>query len=97
MNKLDILILLTSISITPFSIFMSIVSHGSILPTLTKHETWTIEYSPMIFTSLVGIYFSVVRYNKSSNNLVFIVTGVFNFILLLFFTYTMLFLWGEKY
>jgi len=97
MKYSNLITFVITLLISPSIILISIVSNGRILPSLTNHETWTIEYTPMILSSLLGFCLAVLVYRKTGWRAGVILSCTLNLLIALFFTYTVLTLWGDKY
>jgi len=78
-------------------ISLSIVTQGKILPSLNNHETWTIEYLPMIITSVIGIVIAYTGLLKTKRKPWFYAIAAFNALLGLIFLAAIVYLWGEKF
>jgi len=86
-----------SLVLTPILIFFSRLTEGAILPSLTSHNTWTIEDTPMILSSIVGVYLASRGYSKTRKKSLMIIACAFNIALGLFHIYALITLWGEKF
>jgi hypothetical protein len=85
-----------SFAITPAIVFASVVTQGRILPSLSSASTWTIEYVPMILTSLTGVFFSFKGRKATNARNIFYITFFLNILLAGAFVYTVIHLWGDK-
>jgi hypothetical protein len=86
-----------SIIMSPILILISVFTQGSILPTLTDHKTWTIEYIPIVLVSIFGVFLAFKGYEKIKKKNWFYPICAFNLIIGLFYVYSTIILWGDKY
>ena len=86
-----------SISLVPILIFLSSATSAQILPSLNHHKSWTIEDAPMVLFSIVGIYLAYLGYKKKKNKVLLYIAMSLNILFGIFFSFTMYYLWGEKF
>ncbi len=78
-------------------IAVSIITEGQMLPSLTDHKTWTIEYTPMILASIFGVFVAYKGFSKTHKKTWFYTSIIFNILIGLFFLCASIYLWGEKF
>lgn len=83
--------------IAPLFLCVSVLTKGAILPTITSKETWSIEYIPILFSSIAGVFFAFKGFSSIKKKWLSIFIVCFNVIIFLFFLCALIFLWGDKY
>jgi hypothetical protein len=76
---------------------ISIATEGRALPSFTGHETWTIEYSPMILASAIGAVMAFIGLKKNKKKIWCYSAATFNAVMGVFFICAVIYLWGEKF
>jgi hypothetical protein len=97
MKTSGILRLLVSYLITPSLFVLSMITHGWILPTLNNHQSWTIEYIPMVGSSIIGLLFALKEYRLRAKKAWPAISFILNLLFCVVFIYTVYDLWGDNY